>query len=113
MDTISIIILMILLGGLAVYIPVGICLFMTATIGILIFGGMPMLMLVQTMFRSMDKFALVVVLFFILCGNIMTAGAIVSKLIKVANALVSWLPAGWEWPVFLPADFTAPSQDPL
>ena len=42
----------------------------------------------------MDNFALVVVLFFILCGNIMTAGSIVEKLIKVANALVSWLPGG-------------------
>jgi C4-dicarboxylate transporter DctM subunit len=42
----------------------------------------------------MDNFALVVVLFFILCGNIMTAGSIVEKLIKVANVLVSWLPGG-------------------
>ena len=45
-------------------------------------------------FAVMDNFALVVVLFFILCGNIMTAGSIVEKLIKVANALVSWLPGG-------------------
>jgi C4-dicarboxylate transporter DctM subunit len=42
----------------------------------------------------MDNFALVVVLFFILCGNIMTRGSIVEKLIKVANVLVSWLPGG-------------------
>jgi C4-dicarboxylate transporter DctM subunit len=42
----------------------------------------------------MDNFALVVVLFFILCGNIMTAGSIVERLIKVANVLVSWLPGG-------------------
>jgi C4-dicarboxylate transporter DctM subunit len=42
----------------------------------------------------MDNFALVVVLFFILCGNIMTAGSIVEKLIKMANAMVSWLPGG-------------------
>ena len=46
------------------------------------------------LFRSLDKFALVVVLFFILCGNIMTAGSIVEKLIKVANSIVSWLPGG-------------------
>jgi C4-dicarboxylate transporter DctM subunit len=42
----------------------------------------------------MDKFALVVVLYFILCGNIMTAGSIVDKLMKVANVVVSWLPGG-------------------
>jgi hypothetical protein len=53
-------------------------------------------MIVQSFFKSMDNFALVVVLFFILCGNIMTAGTIV-KLLKVVNILVSWAPA-WAWP---------------
>jgi C4-dicarboxylate transporter DctM subunit len=42
----------------------------------------------------MDKFALIVVLFFVLCGNIMTTGSIVEKLIKTANVLVGWLPGG-------------------
>ena len=46
----------------------------------------------QALYRSMDKFALVVVLFFILCGNVMTSGSIVDKLIKVANVTVGWLP---------------------
>jgi C4-dicarboxylate transporter DctM subunit len=42
----------------------------------------------------MDKFALVVVMFFILCGNIMTTGTIVQKLIKTANVMVGFLPGG-------------------
>ena len=42
----------------------------------------------------MDKFALIVVLFFVLCGNIMTTGSIVSKLIKTANCMVGFLPGG-------------------
>jgi C4-dicarboxylate transporter DctM subunit len=42
----------------------------------------------------MDKFALIVVLFFILCGNIMTTGSIVQKLIKAANVMVGFLPGG-------------------
>jgi C4-dicarboxylate transporter DctM subunit len=70
------------------------CLFFTAVLGFLLFTDIPVLLLFQTIFRSMDNFALVVVLFFILCGNIMTAGSIVEKLIKVANAMVSWLPGG-------------------
>ena len=90
----DIIILLILLGCMASYIPVFMCLFFTATLGFLIFTDIPLLLLFQTIFRSMDNFALVVVLFFILCGNIMTAGSIVEKLIKVANAMVSWLPGG-------------------
>ena len=94
METSDIIILSILLGCMATYIPVFMCLFFTATLGFVIFTDLPLLLLAQTLFRSMDNFALVVVLFFILCGNIMTAGSIVEKLIKVANALVSWLPGG-------------------
>jgi C4-dicarboxylate transporter DctM subunit len=79
---------------MATYIPVFMCLFFTAVLGFLLFTDLPLLLLFQTIFRSLDNFALVVVLFFILCGNIMTAGSIVEKLIKVANAMVSWLPGG-------------------
>jgi C4-dicarboxylate transporter DctM subunit len=79
---------------MATYIPVYMCLFFTAVLGFIFFTDLPILLLAQTIFRSMDNFALVVVLFFILCGNIMTAGTIVEKLIKVANAVVSWLPGG-------------------
>ena len=94
METSHIVILAILLGCMATYVPVYMCLFFTAVLGFLFFTDLPILLLAQTLFRSMDNFALVVVLFFILCGNIMTAGTIVEKLIKMANALVSWLPGG-------------------
>jgi C4-dicarboxylate transporter DctM subunit len=94
MELSHIIIMLILLGCMATYIPVFMCLFFTAVLGFLLFTDLPILLLAQSLFRSMDNFALVVVLFFILCGNIMTAGSIVEKLIKVANALVSWLPGG-------------------
>ncbi|MBT8332558.1 MAG: TRAP transporter large permease [Deltaproteobacteria bacterium] len=94
METSHVIILAILLGCMATYIPVFMCLFFTAVLGFIFFTDLPILLLAQTIFRSMDNFALVVVLFFILCGNIMTAGTIVEKLIKMANALVSWLPGG-------------------
>ncbi|MEW6671123.1 MAG: TRAP transporter large permease [Thermodesulfobacteriota bacterium] len=94
METSHIIIMLILLGCMASYVPVFMCLFFTAVLGFIFFTDLPLLLLAQSLFRSMDNFALVVVLFFILCGNIMTAGSIVEKLIKVANVLVSWLPGG-------------------
>ncbi|MGD9300022.1 MAG: TRAP transporter large permease subunit, partial [Desulfobacterales bacterium] len=87
METSHVVIMLILLGCMATYIPVFMCLFFTAVLGFLIFTDLPILLLAQTLFRSMDNFALVVVLFFILCGNIMTAGSIVQKLINVANSL--------------------------
>ena len=88
------VILLLLLGGMASLVPVFMCLFFTAAISFVLFTDLPLLLLAQTMFRSMDNFALVVVLFFILCGNIMTSGSIVSKLIKMANILVGALPGG-------------------
>ena len=94
MESSHIIIILILLGCMATYVPVFMCLFFTAVLGFLLFTDLPLMLLAQTLFRSMDNFALVVVLFFILCGNIMTTGTIVEKLIKMANALVSWLPGG-------------------
>jgi len=94
MESSHIIILLILLGCMASYVPVFMCLFFTAVLGFVFFTDLPLMLLAQSLFRSMDNFALVVVLFFILCGNIMTAGSIVEKLIKVANVLVSWLPGG-------------------
>ena len=94
MELNDLIILLILLGGMAAYVPVFMCLFFTAVLGFILFTDLPILLLAQSIFRSMDRFPLVVVLFFILCGNIMTAGSIVDRLIKVANALVSWLPGG-------------------
>ncbi len=94
MELSHLIIVLILLGCMATYIPVFMCLFFTAVLGFVFFTDLPILLLAQSLYRSLDNFALVVVLFFILCGNIMTAGSIVEKLIKVANALVSWLPGG-------------------
>ena len=88
-------ILLILLGAMAAYVPVYMSLFFTGVLGFVFFAPEPQtLMLAQSFFKSMDNFSLVVVLFFILCGNIMTAGSIVEKLIKVVNTLVSWLPGG-------------------
>ncbi|RPH86305.1 MAG: TRAP transporter large permease subunit, partial [Desulfobacteraceae bacterium] len=94
MQSSYLIITLVLLGCMAATVPVFMCLFFTAVVGFMLFTDLPLLVLAQTLFRSMDNFALVVVLYFILCGNIMTAGSIVHKLIKFANVLVSWLPGG-------------------
>ncbi len=94
MQTSDLIILCILLGCMFTYVPVFLCLFFTSAIGLFFFLNMPLDLLIQTLFRSLDNFSLVVVLFFILCGNIMSKGKTVEKLINLANSLVSWLPGG-------------------
>ena len=94
MDANYLIILCLLLGLLASSVPVFMALFFTGFAGLVFMLGIDPQIVIEVLYRSMDKFALVVVLFFILCGNIMTTGSIVKKLINVANAMVGFLPGG-------------------
>ncbi len=94
MEASYLILMLILLGGMAAMVPVFMCLFFTTVLAFVFFTELPLMLLAQSFFRSMDNFSLVVVLYFILCGSIMTAGSIVERLIKVANIMVSWLPGG-------------------
>ncbi|MDT8441684.1 MAG: TRAP transporter large permease [Desulfuromonadales bacterium] len=94
MDTQSLIVFALLLGCLAGTVPVFMALFFTGMAGLVWIAGIDPLITIEVLYRSMDKFALIVVLFFVLCGNIMTTGTIVAKLIKTANVLVGFLPGG-------------------
>ncbi|AMV73935.1 TRAP transporter large permease subunit [Desulfuromonas carbonis] len=83
-----------LLGTMAATVPVFMALFFTGLVGLVWGVGIDPQIVIEVLYRSMDKFALIVVLFFVLCGNIMTTGSIVQKLIKTANVLVGFLPGG-------------------
>jgi len=93
-ETNYLLILAILIGSMAATVPVFMALFFTGTVGLVWMVGIDPMIVIEVLYRSMDKFALVVVLFFVLCGNIMTTGSIVQKLIKAANTLVGFLPGG-------------------
>jgi tripartite ATP-independent transporter DctM subunit len=94
MDNSYLLIFALLLGCLASTVPVFMSLFFTGTIGLVYLVGIDPQIVIEVLYRSMDKFALVVVMFFVLCGNIMTTGSIVEKLIKTANVMVGFLPGG-------------------
>jgi C4-dicarboxylate transporter DctM subunit len=94
MDNSYLLIFALLLGSLAATVPVFMALFFTGLVGLVWVVGLDPQIVIEVLYRSMDKFALIVVLFFVLCGNIMTTGSIVQKLIKSANVLVGFLPGG-------------------
>lgn len=94
METSYVMILALLLGCLASTMPVFMALFFTGTFGLIYGVGIDPQIVIEVLYRSMDKFALVVVMFFVLCGNIMTTGSIVQKLINTANVMVGFLPGG-------------------
>lgn len=94
MDNSYLLIVFVLVGCLASTVPVFMSLFFTGMVGLVYVIGIDPQIVVEVLYRSMDKFALIVVMFFVLCGNIMTTGSIVEKLIKTANVLVGFLPGG-------------------
>lgn len=94
MDNSYLFVFALLLGFLATTVPVFMALFFTGTVGLVFFVGIDPQIVIEVLYRSMDKFALVVVMFFVLCGNIMTTGSIVKKLINTANVMVGFLPGG-------------------
>ena len=94
METNYLVIMALLIGCLATTIPVFMALFFTGMVGLVWIAGIDPQIVIEVLYRSMDKFALIVVLFFVLCGNIMTTGSIVAKLIKTANCMVGFLPGG-------------------
>ncbi len=94
MEMSYLLILALLLGCLAATVPVFMALFFTGTFGLVFLLDIDPRIVIEVLYRSMDKFALVVVMFFVLCGNIMTTGTIVKKLINTANVMVGFLPGG-------------------
>ncbi len=94
MDGSEYLIFSLLLAMLFSSMPVFLSLLLTGLVGLVMVAGIDSRIIIEVMYRSIDKFALVVVLFFILCGNIMTTGTIVQKLVKAANVMVGWLPGG-------------------
>ena len=94
MESSHLIIIAVLLGSLAATVPVFMALFFTGLVGLVWLAGIDPQIVIEVLYRSIDKFALIVVLFFVLCGNIMTTGSIVQKLIRTANVLVGFLPGG-------------------
>lgn len=82
---------------LAVFLALGVPI--AATLGLISFFGLwqrgiPIVSAVQSMFASLDSFSLMAVPFYILAGNIMQAGGISERLVRLANALIGWLRGG-------------------
>lgn len=81
------------LALLFVSVPVAVCLGLASLIALYV-KGLPLVNLAQSVYESLDSFALMAVPFFILAGNLMQTGGISRRLIGLANALVGWFRGG-------------------
>lgn len=83
----------ILLFLLAIGLPVGFGLMITAAVSMWL-NGIPLLTMPVQMFSGMNSFPLLAIPLFILMGELMSATSIAQRLIELAAALVGWLRGG-------------------
>jgi tripartite ATP-independent transporter DctM subunit len=72
--------------------PIGYALGVATLLSLLYNGSFPLILIPQQFFSGIDSFPIMAIPFFILAGNLMTAGGINQKLIRFCNAMVGWVP---------------------
>ncbi|MEW9669892.1 TRAP transporter large permease [Ammoniphilus sp. 3BR4] len=83
-----------LLGLLGVGVPIAIALGLSSAIAVWWGGGIPLIILAQRAFTSIDSFPLMAVPFFILAGALMETGGISRRLVHFANSLTGHITGG-------------------
>ena len=79
--------------GLVAGIPVAATLGLSS-VAYILWNGMPLVTLPQKMYSGIDVFVLLCIPGFILAGNLMNAGGITQRIVRLANALVGWMRGG-------------------
>lgn len=90
----SLLLVIVLFSLLLLSAPIFIALFLSSVLITILFTTMEPMMFPQILFRSIDKFSLLAIPFFILTGELMSRGTIASRLVKFADILVGYLPGG-------------------
>lgn len=83
-----------LLGLLAINVPVAVAFGLTAALFLALLTDVPLALIPQQMFGGTDSTVLQAVPFFLLAGALMEKGGISRRLINFANVLVGWLTGG-------------------
>lgn len=87
--------ILLLLGLLALGMPVAVALGLVAIIAVLFEAGMQApFVAAQAMTNGVSSFVLIAAPFFMLAGEIMNQGGLTRRIFRLADALVGWLPGG-------------------
>ena len=60
----------------------------------LLLAGLPLSIVPRTMFAGMDSFVLLSIIGFVLAGNLMTAGGVVDRIIRLSNSVIGHVRGG-------------------
>lgn len=75
-------------------VPIGVSLVLAGAFGIHFFSTVPLVLVAQRIFTSLDSFPLLAVPLFILSGNLMAAGGISERLVDLAKSMVGGIQGG-------------------
>lgn len=75
-------------------VPVAVSLALAGVIGLEFFSNLPLLLVAQRMFVGIDSFPLMAIPFFILAGNLMSAGGISTRLVDLAKSIIGGIQGG-------------------
>ncbi len=79
---------------LVIGIPISFCLSISSMIAVVFFSNIPVMNLVQKMFRGIDSFTLLAIPFFVFAGNIMARGGVSKKITDLCAVLVGRMTGG-------------------
>ncbi len=86
--------LALLIPFFAAGIPIAISIVMVSVISLYFFTNIPLVVVPQRLFVGLDSFPLMAIPFFILAGNLMSAGGISERLVNLAKAVVGQVRGG-------------------
>lgn len=75
-------------------VPIAVSIALASMFGIHFFSPLPLLLAAQRMFVGIDHYPLMAIPFFILAGNLMSAGGISRRLVDLAKALIGGVQGG-------------------
>ena len=90
----SVTLLLTFLGLAALGVPLATGLGIASVVTLLVYTKIPLSLVAQSMFSSMNSFLMVAVPLFILAGVLMDEGGVAAKIFDFANSIVGWAPGG-------------------
>ncbi len=95
------------LSLIAIGVPIAFSLMFASAAVVVVQGDIPLMLVAQRFFTSNDSFPLMAIPFFMLAGEIMSAGGASRKLVNLASVFVGWITGGLAMVVTLTGMFFA------
>lgn len=75
-------------------VPIAIALMAATAIPLVLFTDLPLIVVIQRYFYSLNSFSLMSIPFFVLAGGFLAEGGVSRRLVALAQSLVGWMPGG-------------------